>query len=78
MSQSPKSRPMAAITMAVTTAAIFGLYFAGKRSKSEEQGQSIYHESQPASAQGAGQLGGDSKSGSSGVREAMHSGSKQS
>ncbi|KZT25661.1 hypothetical protein NEOLEDRAFT_1133153 [Neolentinus lepideus HHB14362 ss-1] len=60
--------------MAVTTAAIFGLYFAGRRSKSEEQSESIYHEGQ----QGAGQTGGDSKSGSSGVREAMHSTTKNS
>ncbi|TFK49020.1 hypothetical protein OE88DRAFT_1737234 [Heliocybe sulcata] len=69
MSSSPKSRPMAALTMALTTTAIFGLYFAGKRSKAEEQSESPYH---------SGQMGADNKTGSAGVREAMHSSTKNS
>jgi len=66
MSSSPKSRSMAFTVVSAATLAICGLYYAGLKSKSEKQQESIYKQGdRPLSDS-------DVSKNSTQVREAMH------
>jgi len=66
MSSSPKSRTMAFTVVSAATLAIAGLYYAGLKSKSEEQQESIYKPGdRPLSDS-------DARKNSTEVRAAMH------
>ncbi|KDQ58802.1 hypothetical protein JAAARDRAFT_34657 [Jaapia argillacea MUCL 33604] len=68
MSSSPKSRPMAFVTLAATSLALGAMYYAGVQSKKQEGPASVYKASH-----GPQDLGGsDARLGSSSVIKTMH------